>query len=55
MSGMMRYILRTSISFDPKEVLETIEREKPLMAMLVPTQWKKVLDFPEIGKYDKNY
>ena len=54
MSGMMRYILRTSISFDPKEALETIEREKPLMAMLVPTQWKKVLDFPEIGKYDKN-
>ncbi len=54
MSGIMRYILRTSISFDPKEVLEIIEREKPLMAMLVPTQWKKVLDFPDIGKYDKS-
>lgn len=52
MSGLLRFILREGIHFEPKEVLETIEREKPLGVLLVPTQWKMVLDYPEIAHYD---
>lgn len=52
MSGLLRFILREGIHFEPREVLETIEKEKPLGVLLVPTQWKMVLDYPEIGKYD---
>jgi acyl-CoA synthetase (AMP-forming)/AMP-acid ligase II len=52
MSGLLRFILREGIHFEPKEVLETIEREKPLGVLLVPTQWKMVLDYPEIDKYN---
>ncbi|MDY6934277.1 MAG: class I adenylate-forming enzyme family protein [Spirochaetota bacterium] len=47
-----RCILRSMASFDPKEALEIIERERPHMVGFVPTQWKMVLDYPEFGKYD---
>jgi acyl-CoA synthetase (AMP-forming)/AMP-acid ligase II len=53
MSGLLRFILRQGIHFDPKEVLDTIEKEKPMAVLLVPTQWKMVLDYPEIMKYDR--
>ncbi|MCD6571273.1 MAG: acyl--CoA ligase [Deltaproteobacteria bacterium] len=49
-----RLIFRTGISFDPKEALEIIDQEEPLMVVLVPTQWKKILDHPDFDKYDKN-
>ncbi|MDD5712753.1 MAG: class I adenylate-forming enzyme family protein [Smithellaceae bacterium] len=53
MSGLSRYILRPGISFDPQEALEIIEKERPMLAMFVPTQWKKLLDYPELHKYNK--
>jgi acyl-CoA synthetase (AMP-forming)/AMP-acid ligase II len=52
MYGLPRYIIREGIHFDPKEVFETIEREKPMVTIFVPTQWKMVLDYPEIDRYD---
>jgi acyl-CoA synthetase (AMP-forming)/AMP-acid ligase II len=54
MSGLARIILRPGISFDPKEALEIIEKEKPMLAMFVPTQWKRILDYPELHKYNRN-
>ena len=52
MSGLPRYIIRKGIHFDPKEVLETIEREKPMVVICVPTQWKMLLKSPEIDLFD---
>ena len=52
MSGLPRYIIREGIHFDPKEVLETIEREKPMVVICVPTQWKMLLASPEIDRFD---
>jgi acyl-CoA synthetase (AMP-forming)/AMP-acid ligase II len=52
MSGLTRFILRPGISFDPREALEIIEKERPMLVMFVPTQWKKVLDYPNLHKYN---
>jgi acyl-CoA synthetase (AMP-forming)/AMP-acid ligase II len=52
MSGLINFILRERIHFEPSEVLETITREKPMVVLLVPTQWKLVLDYERIGQYD---
>jgi acyl-CoA synthetase (AMP-forming)/AMP-acid ligase II len=52
MSGLIHFILREGIHFDPEEVLKTIVREKPMVMLLVPTQWKMVLDYPQIDRYD---
>ncbi|HPJ92825.1 MAG TPA: AMP-binding protein [Deltaproteobacteria bacterium] len=52
MSGLPRYIIREGIHFDPKEVLETIERERPMVVICVPTQWKMILNSPEIETFD---
>ncbi|HQI02576.1 MAG TPA: AMP-binding protein [Deltaproteobacteria bacterium] len=52
MNGLPHFLLREGIHYDAKEVLETIERERPMILLLVPTQWKIVLDYPEIDKYD---
>jgi len=54
MSGLPRYILRTGISFDPREALEIIERERPMLALFVPTQWKRILDYEELDRYDRS-
>ncbi len=54
MSGMLRFILREGIHFDPAEVLATIERERPMVILLVPTQWNLLLDFPDIERYDRS-
>lgn len=54
MSGMLRFILREGIHFDPAEVLATVEREKPMVILLVPTQWNLLLDFPDIDRYDRS-
>jgi acyl-CoA synthetase (AMP-forming)/AMP-acid ligase II len=53
MSGLIHFILREGIHFDPKEVLETIERERPMGVLLVPTQWNMVLDCPDLKNYDR--
>ena len=52
MIGLASFILRPGIRFDPVEVLEIIERERPIVLMLVPTQWKRVLDYPGLRRYD---
>jgi acyl-CoA synthetase (AMP-forming)/AMP-acid ligase II len=52
MSGLLSFILREGIHFDPEEVLRTIERERPMAVLLVPTQWKMVLDYPEIKNFN---
>jgi acyl-CoA synthetase (AMP-forming)/AMP-acid ligase II len=52
-SGLSRFILRPGISFDPKEALEIIAKERPMLVMFVPTQWKKVLDYPGLQKFNK--
>ncbi len=54
MSGLPRYILRTGISFDPREALEIIEKERPMLALFVPTQWKRILDYEELDRYDRS-
>ena len=38
--------------FDPEEVLTLIERENVTWAFMVPTMWKMVLDYPDIGRFD---
>ena len=50
---LIRFILREGIHFDPAEVLETIARERPMVVLLVPTQWKMILDYPDIDRYDR--
>jgi fatty-acyl-CoA synthase len=52
MVGTINFLLRESIHFDSKEVLQTIEKERPMIVLLVPTQWKMVLEYPDIEKYD---
>lgn len=52
MSGLIHFILREGIHFEAKEVLGTIASEKPMVVLLVPTQWKMILDDPEIDGYD---
>jgi len=54
MVGTIHFLLREGIHFDPKEVLQTIEDEKPMILLLVPTQWKIVIEYPEIEKYDRS-
>jgi acyl-CoA synthetase (AMP-forming)/AMP-acid ligase II len=54
MNGLIHFLLREGIHYDPKEVLETIQRERPMLLLLVPTQWKIVLDYPDIDKYDRS-
>jgi acyl-CoA synthetase (AMP-forming)/AMP-acid ligase II len=41
-----------SKSFDPSEILELIERERVVFLFLVPTMWKRLLEHPDIEKYD---
>ncbi len=38
--------------FDPKDLLETIEREKVTATFLVPTMIYILLDYPDLKKYD---
>ncbi len=38
--------------FDPKELLETVQREKVTMTFLVPTMIYVLLDYPELKNYD---
>ncbi len=53
MSGIVGFMLREGIHFEPQEVLETIARERPMVLLLVPTQWKMILDYPHIDRYDR--
>jgi len=60
MEGLVTWVLTASetlvftksLSFDPKEIMELIEREKPQIVLMVPTMWKRIIDYPEMNKYD---
>ena len=47
-------MLTTNPRFDPKEVLEIIDKLKPFGIVLVPAMWSKVLEVPDLDKYDKS-
>ena len=44
-------VLLTEKKFNPKELLETVEREKVNWVLIVPTMTKRVLDFPNVNDY----
>jgi acyl-CoA synthetase (AMP-forming)/AMP-acid ligase II len=45
-------VFPASKSFNPKEVLELIDSENVVFLFLVPTMWKRLLEHPDIDKYD---
>lgn len=45
-------IFPVSKSFDPTEVLNIIDVEKPTTTFMVPTMWKRIVSHPEIGKFN---
>jgi len=45
-------VFPASKSFDPTEVLELVQHEKVAFLFLVPTMWKRLLEQPDIEKYD---
>ena len=49
--GAANVILHTK-SFEPKAVLETIERRKVTNMFVAPAMIKRLVTFPEIGRYD---
>ena len=54
LTGNYCFILPDEMSFDPAHILELIEREKVEILANVPTGWKKLVSFPDIGKYDNS-
>jgi acyl-CoA synthetase (AMP-forming)/AMP-acid ligase II len=62
LSGFMPAIIMTamkrpvvfpkSLSFQPQEILEIVEREKITAIFMVPTQFRILLDFPELDSHD---
>ncbi|MBL4608413.1 MAG: acyl--CoA ligase [Pseudomonadales bacterium] len=51
-SGNMTLVMPVNVHFDPEEVCALVEREKPALLGNVPTGWKKLLKFKDIGNYD---
>lgn len=51
-TGNMTLVSPVNPHFDPQEVCVLIEREKPTLLGNVPTGWKKLLQYKEIGHYD---
>ncbi|MDY6965421.1 MAG: class I adenylate-forming enzyme family protein [Halobacteriota archaeon] len=47
-------VLHRSIHYDPKEIMELVEKEKPIILGNGPTTWKRLVEFPEIDNYDKS-
>ncbi len=52
LTGSLCYVFPDSVKFDPALILHTIETEKVYQLANVPTGWKKLLSFPDFGKYD---
>jgi acyl-CoA synthetase (AMP-forming)/AMP-acid ligase II len=52
MSGTMIIVLPDSVKFDPALVLSLVEKEKITNMANVPTGWKKLVAFPDAGRYD---
>lgn len=51
-TGNMTLIMPSSPHFDPEEVCMLVQREKPALLGNVPTGWKKLLKYKDIGNYD---
>jgi acyl-CoA synthetase (AMP-forming)/AMP-acid ligase II len=51
-SGNQALVFATSPSFDPRETCELLQREKFQIAVMVPTMWKRLVEFPDFDKYD---
>ncbi|HUX98754.1 MAG TPA: class I adenylate-forming enzyme family protein [Candidatus Deferrimicrobium sp.] len=45
-------IFPVSKKFDIREILELIEKENLKMLFMVPLQWKRLLEYPDIDKYN---
>lgn len=52
MVGNLCFVLVPSVKFEPDVILEVVQREQPVFMANVPTGWKKIVTFPEFGKYD---
>ncbi|MFW9777914.1 MAG: class I adenylate-forming enzyme family protein [Candidatus Heimdallarchaeota archaeon] len=53
MTAMKRQVVfPTSLSFDPVEVARLIETERVTTVFMVPTQFRLLLDFPQLDDYD---
>jgi acyl-CoA synthetase (AMP-forming)/AMP-acid ligase II len=53
MAAMKRpVVFPISLSFTPLEILEIIAREKITAVFMVPTQFRMLLDFPELDSHD---
>lgn len=51
-SGNQALVFPTSTGFDPKETLELLQRERFQIAVMVPTMWKRLVEFPDLDQYD---
>jgi len=51
-TGIFTIILPTNISFEPEEVLGIIEKEKTAFIVMVPTMWKRILEYLDTKKID---
>jgi acyl-CoA synthetase (AMP-forming)/AMP-acid ligase II len=51
-TGSMILVLPDSVRFDPSLILDLVEKEKVTNMGNVPTGWKKLVDFPNAGRYD---
>ncbi|MHA1651174.1 MAG: class I adenylate-forming enzyme family protein, partial [Candidatus Helarchaeota archaeon] len=45
-------VFPVSKKFDPREILEIIEQRNIKVVMMVPLQWKRLLEYPDLQKYD---
>ena len=51
-TGNMTLVSPVSPHFDPEEVCQLVERERPVMLGNVPTGWKMLLKYKDVDKYD---
>ncbi len=51
-AGLFPIVLTENPRFDPQEVLEIIDREKPSGIWMVPTMWKRFLKLPGLDEHD---
>lgn len=51
-TGGFPIVLTENPRFDPREVLELIDRERPSGIWMVPTMWEKFLELPDLDRHD---
>lgn len=52
--GNLTLVMPDRLSFDPETVLKLVERERPALLGNVPTAWRMLVDYPDIGRFDKS-